>query len=233
MKFRKSGKRKRSPIKDRIKLRYAALGGILLVVFVYRLVDWQLINGEQYLQQADATYVSTVNLSAARGEIVDTNGEPLAVNKTGYNVTFDQTYLDSDNQNDVIQNLIHLLDQRNEPWVDELPIVINDKGEYEFVEGKEAEIEELKGKNFLNLNSYATAEMCMQQLMELYNIEGYSPEDTRDICSVRYNMTRKMFSISNPYTFAEDISKDTASIIQENSTKLAGVTIEINTVREY
>ena len=137
MKFRKSGKRKRSPIKDRIKLRYAALGGILLVcmgVFVYRLVDWQLINGEQYLQQADATYVSTVNLSAARGEIVDTNGEPLAVNKTGYNVTFDQTYLDSDNQNDVIQNLIHLLDQRNEPWVDELPIVINDKGEYEFVE---------------------------------------------------------------------------------------------------
>ena len=202
-------------------------------VFVYRLVDWQLINGEQYLQQADATYVSTVNLSAARGEIVDTNGEPLAVNKTGYNVTFDQTYLDSDNQNDVIKNLIHLLDQRNEPWVDELPIVINDKGEYEFVEGKDAEIAELKGKNFLNLNSYATAEMCMQQLMELYNIEGYSHEDTRDICSVRYNMTRKMFSISNPYTFAEDISKDTASIIQENSTNLAGVTIEITTVREY
>lgn len=236
MKFRKSGKRKRSPIKDRIKLRYATLGGILLVcmgVFVYRLVDWQLINGEQYLQQADATYVSTVNLSAARGEIVDTNGEPLAVNKTGYNVTFDQTYLDSDNQNDVIKNLIHLLDQRNEPWVDELPIVINDKGEYEFVEGKDAEIAELKGKNFLNLNSYATAEMCMQQLMELYNIEGYSHEDTRDICSVRYNMTRKMFSISNPYTFAEDISKDTASIIQENSTNLAGVTIEITTVREY
>ncbi|MFR1214903.1 MAG: hypothetical protein ACLSCV_09565 [Acutalibacteraceae bacterium] len=151
MKFRKSGKRKRSPIKDRIKLRYATLGGILLVcmgVFVYRLVDWQLINGEQYLQQADATYVSTVNLSAARGEIVDTNGEPLAVNKTGYNVTLDQTYLDSDNQNDVIKNLIHLLDQRNEPWVDELPIVINDKGEYEFVEGKDAEIAELKGKNF-------------------------------------------------------------------------------------
>ncbi|MFR1214904.1 MAG: hypothetical protein ACLSCV_09570 [Acutalibacteraceae bacterium] len=73
----------------------------------------------------------------------------------------------------------------------------------------------------------------MQQLMELYNIEGYSREDTRDICSVRYNMTRKMFSISNPYTFAEDISKDTASIIQENSTNLAGVTIEITTVREY
>ena len=91
-------------------------------------------------------------------------------------MTFDQTYLDSDNQNDVIQNLIHLLDQRNEPWVDELPIVINDKGEYEFVEGKEAEIEELKRKKLLNLNSYATAEMCIRQLMELYNIEGYSPK---------------------------------------------------------
>ena len=35
--------------------------------------------------------------------------------------------------------------------------------------------------------------MCMEQLIELYNIEGFSAEDTRDICSVRYNMTRKMF----------------------------------------
>ena len=71
-----------------IKLRYAALGGILLVcmgVFVYRLVDWQLINGEQYLQQADATLCSDLgNLSAARGEIVETNRRTRpAVNKTG------------------------------------------------------------------------------------------------------------------------------------------------------
>ncbi len=236
MKLRKSGKRKRDCVKDRIQLRYAVLGGILAVcmgVFVYRLVDWQLINGEQYLQQANATYVSTVNLSAARGEILDTNGEPLAANKTGYNITFDQTYLDKQKQNEIIKNLIHLLTQRNESWIDELPIIINSSGQYEFVQGKESEIETLKGKNFLNLNAYATAEMCMQQLIELYGVEGFSPEDTRNICSVRYNMTKNMFSISNPYTFAENISKDTASIIQENSANLPGVTIEITTIRSY
>lgn len=236
MKLGKPGNGKRKPIKDRIKLRYAVLGGILVVcmgVFIYRLVDWQLINGNEYLSTANKTYLSTVNLTAARGEIVDTNGKPLAVNKTGYNITFDKTYLNSDNQNEIIKNLIHLMKQRNEPWVDKLPITINSKGEYEFLPDKEAEIDELKGKNFLNLNSYATAEMCMQQLMELYDVKGYSTEDTRDICSVRYNMTRTMFSISNPYSFAENVSKDTVSIVQENSTNLAGVSVEITTVREY
>ena len=236
MRLRKTEKDKISFLKSRLMNRYAVLLGIVLVcmcVFIYRLISWQLVSGENYLEEANKTYVSTVNLTAARGEIVDINGKPLAVNKTGYNITFDRTYLQKDKQNEVIKNLVRLLTQRNEPWVDLLPIVINDRGEYEFVAGKEEAIEELKGKNFLNLNSYATADMCMQQLIELYDVEGYSPKDTRDICSVRYNMTRKMFSISNPYTFAENISKDTASIVQENSANLPGVTIKITTVREY
>lgn len=221
---------------NRVQWRYATLCGaavICLGIFLFRLVDWQLVQGGYFLQRANQTYVSTVNLAAARGEIVDRNGQPLAANKTGYNITFDQTYLDKKTQNETICNLIALLNRRGETWVDELPIVINDSGAYEFKEGKETEITALKGKNFLNLNAYATAEMCMQQLTELYDVSGYSMEDTRNICSVRYNMTRTMFSISNPYTFAETISKDTATIVQENYTATQGVTIEITTVREY
>lgn len=236
MKFQRPSKKKEKPFKDSTKIRYAILGSIVVVcmgIFIYRLIDWQLINGEIYVEAADRTYVSTVNLTAARGEIVDTNGNPLAANKTGYAIVLDQTYLDGENQNETIHNLIQLMKQRGEPWIDEMPIVINSSGQYEFIADKEAEINEMKGKNFLNLNSYATAEMCMQQLTELYDVTGYSPEDTRDICSVCYSMTRMMFSISNPYTFAENVSKETAAIIQERSASLAGVTIQINTVRQY
>jgi len=236
LKLQKNKNRKKDSLKNSTKIRYGILGGILLVcmgVFTYRLVDWQLINGQTYLEAADKTYVSTVNLTAARGEIVDTNGKPLAANKTEYNIVLDATYLNSANRSEVIDKLIQLMKQRNEPWVDELPITINQNGQYEFIADKEAEISELKGKNFLNLNTYATADMCMQQLTELYDITGYSQEDTRNICSVRYNMTRMIFSISNPYTFAENISKDTAAIIQERSADLAGVTVEIATVRQY
>jgi len=228
LKLQKNKNRKKDSLKNSTKIRYGILGGILLVcmgVFTYRLVDWQLINGQTYLEAADKTYVSTVNLTAARGEIVDTNGKPLAANKTEYNIVLDATYLNSANRSEVIDKLIQLMKQRNEPWVDELPITINQNGQYEFIADKEAEISELKGKNFLNLNTYATADMCMQQLTELYDITGYSQEDTRNICSVRYNMTRMIFSISNPYTFAENISKDTAAIIQERSADLAGVTV--------
>lgn len=236
MKYGKHSKKTHKPLKDRIKIRYAVLGGVLVVcmgIFVYRLIDWQLVNGGNFLDSANKTFLSTVNLKAARGEILDAKGKPLAVNKTGYNLSFDKTYLKSDKQNEVIKNLINLMKQRNEKWVDELPITINSSGAYEFLPDKDAEIQELKGKNFLNLNSYATADMCMQQLMELYDVKGYTPEETRNICSVRYNMTRTMFSISNPYTFAENVSKDTVSIVQENAANLAGVKADITTVRDY
>ena len=93
------------------------------------------------------------------------------------------------------------------------------------MEDKEEEIAELKGKNFLNLNSYATAEMCMKKLIENYDCdtEAYTPQEIRDIVSVRYSMTLGAFSVSNPYTFAQGISKETVAVIEENSQSLPGV----------
>ena len=77
-------------------------------------------------------------------------------------MTFDRTYLSlaSDNQNDVIQDLIHLLDQRNEPWVDELPIVINDKGEYEFCRRKRSRNRRIKRKKLFESETLMLLQKC-------------------------------------------------------------------------
>ena len=219
---------------------YWICGGILVGacgVFTLRLIDWQIINGQEYLNRANQTSVATVSLEAARGEILDVDGEPLAANETIYKIVLERAYVDRDNLNDMILTLVQLLDSRGEAWRDELPIVIDENGEYAFAEGREDDVEDLKSKEFLNMNSYASADLCMRRLIseDWYNCDEtkYTKEQIRDIVSVRYSMTKENFSISTPYTFAEGISKETVAIVEENSQSLPGVAIKISTTRTY
>lgn len=217
--------------------RIAAAAVVLLVLAVYalRLFNWQIVNGADFLEKADKSSLYTVQMDTTRGEILDSKGNGLAVNRTGYAIVFDKAYMKSETENRTILTLIRLLGSRGEKWVDELPIVLNSKGEYEFAAGEDAEkeIATLKSKDFLDVNPYATAAECMKHLIDQYGCEGYSPKDTRDIVSVRYNMTKSGFSVSIPYTFAEDVSRDTVAIMSENSTRLPGAQAKLTTVREY
>ena len=216
--------------------RYLFAGFIIFAAFaacVYRLVDWQIINGSKFLELSNHTSVVTISMDAARGEILDSDGNGLAVNKTGYALVFNKIYMDSGSENKTIIRLIRLLDKRGEKWEDTLPIEINEKGGYQFKSGEEKEIKKLKSKDFLDVNSYATAAECMKYLADQYDCNGYSAKDTRDIVSVRYNMTKDGFSNSTPYTFAEDVDKDTVLIVSENSNKLQGISVKITTNRLY
>jgi penicillin-binding protein 2 len=216
--------------------RYLFCGFIVIAVMaVYslRLADWQLVNGASFLVTADKTSTARVSMTAARGEILDVNGNGLAVNKTGYAIVFERTYMTSGTENKTIAQLIALLSQRGEKWTDVLPITRGKNGKYEFIAGSEKEAAALKSKDFLNMNSYATADECMAELIKKYDIKGFSDAETRNIVSVRYNMTKSGFGISTPYTFAPDVSKDTVAIISENSQKLPGASGRVTTVREY
>lgn len=202
-------------------------------LFGVRLVDWQIINGEELLEESTNTNTSVVKIEAARGEILDRNGAGLAVNRTGYSIQFDKAYMTSETQNQTILQLVHLLDKRGELWIDTLPIEATPAGTYEFIEGMEDEVAALKESDPVNVNPYATADECMKALIEYYECEGYNAQDTRDIVSVRYNMTYNAFSVSNPYTFAPDVSADTVGIISENKQLLPGATVQVTTQREY
>ena len=209
--------------------------GVFLVLAVYalRLYDWQIVNGADFLEKADKSSLYNVQMDTTRGEILDSQGKGLAVNRTGYAIVFDKAYMKPETENQTILTLIRLLDSRGEKWVDGLPIVLNSKGQYEFAADADKDIATLKSKDFLDVNSYATAAECMKHLVDQYGVEGYSPKDTRDIVSVRYNMTKSGFSVSIPYTFAEDVSNETVAIMSENSTRLPGAQPKLTTVREY
>lgn len=97
-----------------------------------------------------------------------------------------------------------------------------------------AEIETLKSEDILDLPSSATADECMESLIERYDLEAYtSPEDIRRIASVRYGMERAYFSRTNPFVLAKDISIETVELLSERSADLPGLETQVEQTREY
>ena len=82
----------RKPVPYRMIVCIAAVV-IVLAVYIVRLVDWQVINGDTWVQKADYSTQTTVAMSASRGEILDADGNPLAVNNTGYAIVFNWVYM--------------------------------------------------------------------------------------------------------------------------------------------
>lgn len=216
--------------------RYLFLGLLILAVGLVcglRLSNWQILNHAKWLQTADQSSTDTVPMDAARGEILDSKGNGLAINQTGYAIQFNAATMTSTTKNKTILTLIKLLNSKKEKWEDDLPIRVNSAGKYEFIPGEDKEISYLKSKDCLNVNSYATADECMQQFVDKYECTGFSVKDTRDIVSVRYNMTKSGFSVSLPYTFASGVSQNTIAIMSENSADMPGVETKVTTIRQY
>ena len=212
---------------------------IVLIVFIFscyvvRLVDWQIVNGEVYRERANRSSIYRNKTDALRGEILDVNGVGFVENLTGYKILIDRFALPAEKENQTILDLIALLKLKNEPFIDELPIKLIPGGQFEFVEGKEKEIKELKGKNRLNLNSYSTASECMEKLAKKYNCENFEPKIKRDIVSVKYNMDVNGYydSMASSYIFADDISSELLMIVSEKFQDNQGVRIGLSAKRQ-
>ncbi|MCR5484184.1 MAG: hypothetical protein K6F09_01200 [Clostridiales bacterium] len=208
----------------------------VFAAFVLALIKIQIIDAEKYSAYASISS-RTAPIKAARGEILDTNGNPLVTNRQGNSIIFESAYFPSareqEERNKIILSLINLFEARGEEWIDEIPLVIGANGRPAFPPDRERDIAEMKSKDLLNLNTYATAQNCMDALITRYKLENYSLSDARKIASVCYEMKRHSFSISYPYTFAEDVSTTLAAKIKENSNFYRGVSVEIVSYREY
>ena len=203
--------------------------------FIIRLIKLQLVDGEMYYARGRASSVRTVDAPTSRGEILDRNGVPLVVNRMGCSIIIDAAYFPSrkeqESRNRIILSVIQIMEEEGEKWKDYLPLTVNNASEPVFPENRDNDIARLK--KLLKLNDTATPEECMEALTEKYKLESYTPSDARKIASVCYGMETGDFSVSLPYTFAEDVSDRTVLRIKENSSTLLGVDVEITSYRKY
>ena len=205
-----------------------AVISLILAVYGVRLFAIQITDSENYRSLIDAAYIRTVSVPSTRGEIYDRNGVKLVSNRTSYNVIFDKAYIDNSKLNEVILNMTSLLTQTGEKWIDGLEISTTQPFTFTSDGASVAYL-----KTFLGLQPHASAENCMDWLIDLYGLEEYSPEEARTVAGVRYKMSYEGYSLTSPYTFAKDISYNTALIVEENNALYGNVYIEEAPVREY
>ena len=206
---------------------FAVLLVIAILLYSVRIYSLQVVNAEKYTDKNNgAASVRTAVLKAPRGEILDCYGRQIAINRDGYNVVFNKAYV-KDNLNDVILTLVKLFEDAGANWKDELPM--ESTAPYGFKEGESTD----KLISKFELAHYATAENCFDAMVEKYKLEDYSPDEQRRIMGVRYSMDIADFSISYPYTFAEDISTELMRKISESGFLLSGVSVEVVPFREY
>ncbi|MDR2908615.1 MAG: hypothetical protein LBU86_01850, partial [Oscillospiraceae bacterium] len=214
-------------------IRRWILAGIIVavvVVFIARLMEVQIINAAEYKRLIDGSYISTQVVRAARGEIVDRNGRPVTVNRMGYDIVIDKAWLpQGEEQNDVILRLMALCDELEEDWFDSLPISLYQP--FAFLPEQEAAADRLRA--MLGVQSYASVEDVIYRLIEQYGLEEYSPLDQRRLAAVRYEMELRGFDYNVPYTFATDVNINSVVRVKEHSYELSGVDIAESATREY
>ena len=207
----------------------------LVCTFGYTLYDIQIVNGEYYRAQNSAVDTYTVSIEAARGEIVDRNGNPLVTNRQGNSIILDAAYFpsSSDNaaRNAVIINLIRLFEKNGEEYVNNLPLRIGTGG-IEFTEDEDA-VATMKSRDMFDLQNYATAQNCFDAMVEKYGLEGYDTETALKVGAIRYELTRLLFSIENPVTIADDVSDETVATIKEDRQDYLGADVQPVAYTEY
>lgn len=207
-----------------------ALLGAVILMFFFRLFELQVVKGDYYVSVQNRTNVYSTVIEAARGEILDRNGVPLATSRVGYNVVIDKNFYSLSTINAVILDLEKMLALENETHNGVLPIELSGDS-YVFSADKEKEITAIKNK--LGLQQYATPDNVVEAIIARYKITETDKTQILLIGGVRYEMEAKEFSESTPFVFANDVSVNTVVRVGENSRTYEGVYIAQESIREY
>lgn len=207
---------------------------VVLGIFAIRLIEFQVVKGEELLSQAVNTRSYKFPVTAARGEIVDKFGRPLATNRTGYNVTLNQLMLPKDNLNSTLIELVEILSSQGDKWNDRTPITMTEP--YTFTglnveTGISADADNMKKQ--INLAAYATEQQVLDKLVQMFKLENLPKDQQRIIGGIRYQMMSEGYGAENTFTLASDVSATTVATIKERSLRLPGVEIVSQSSRTY
>ena len=101
----------------------AALFFAVMAVYLGVLFNTQVNHYDEYYASSIRTIARSEAVEAARGNITDRNGKLMVSSRSSYNLTFDASLLDEDEDaNEAILRLLELCQERGINWVDALPI---------------------------------------------------------------------------------------------------------------
>lgn len=223
---------------ERMKpLRSKALIAIFLAIlcfFAYRLYVLQIYETGGVVDNT-TTYSVITTVKAARGEILDRNGNVLVGNRATYSMTINHYVLTgSEDPNNSILSLVELCNQLGVEYTDHFPITRERPFTYTLDQYNSSW--QRYFQTFLkergDLDSDISAPLLIQTLRESYDIpETWTDEQARLVIGIRYELTLRNHTNLPVYVFIEDANDNDLSAILELN--VPGLRVEPSTVREY
>lgn len=111
-------------LKDRFFI-ISALFFLFGVLFIFRLADLQIVNGESYINLSINRLMSSWNIPAPRGKVMDRNGVVIAENREGFNIQISRASLSNEELNASLYKLINLFEKNGDSYLQSFSKVIS------------------------------------------------------------------------------------------------------------
>ncbi len=211
------------------------LVAVVLCFFCFRLYTMQ-VRGAGHRFENITTYTTRTRVRAARGDLVDTNGNVLVTNRASYDLVFNHyVILDARNTNQRLLELALLCRDLGIEYNEHFPVTKEFPFEYTLDNYSAAWQGYFQAflVNRGNLDSDISAPLLMKTLRKSYSIPaGWSDEDARLVIGLRYELTLRNGVTNLPnYVFIEDASETALAAILELN--IPGLHVESSTVRQY
>lgn len=202
------------------------LSYIIGIVLVLQLFNLQIVHGEEFLEQSNSRLTRETSIKAARGNILDCNGNILAGTKTKFALEIYKSKIEEEVLNNTILSAINILEKNGDTYTNEFPI---ENGEYKY--SNEEKIKKWLKDNDLDEN--LTAKEVVENYIREYKLEKYSMEDAIKIIYVRYGIEKNGYSATKAYTISTNISKQSVLEFEEQKHNFPGIATKDMPIRSY
>ncbi len=207
--------------------------GLVMGLYAWRLFRLQII--ETNGNTDNTTLYSTITtVRAARGDILDRDGNVLVGNRASYDLVFNHFVIKSaDDRNQHLYNLLAKAKELGVEHMDHFPMTPNRPFEYTLSEYTTAWQRYFQAyMSDIGLDPDITAPLLLQRLRNRYQIpETWTDEEARGVIGLRYEFDLRGVSKLPSYVFMKDVSSENLSTLLELN--IPGLRVESSTVREY
>ena len=207
---------------------------LILGLFGGRMYAVQMLDAGHVVADSD-TYTTYYTVKAARGELLDRNGNVMVGNRATYNLVFNTFVLtNTKGANDHLLRLVKMARELGVDYIENFPVTENRPYEYTLSEQSAAWQGYFQDYLwYLEIDSDISASRLVEELRELYKIpESWSDADARAVIGLYYElMLRTDITNLSSYVFLEDVPDDILNAILELN--VPGLDAAASTTREY
>ena len=212
---------------------FLAIFASVLLLFSIKLFDLQIIETKGDTDNTEV-YGTITTVRAARGDILDRNGNVLVGNRASYNLVFNHYVINSyADRNGALYRLVQKCKELGIEYTDHFPVTRQQPFDYTITSFNTSWQNHFQA--FMvdrGLDSDITAPLLVEKMRARYDIPAdWSNEDARAVIGFLYEFDLRGISNLPTYTFLEDVTDEQLSTILELNTP--GLNVEASTVREY